>query len=81
MPSLRKNFANNHICRVKKNASGRKANLQPRTNIKGRWLTGASFAHHPRTEKKGVEIHRSINAEATTVDQAPGRLLRRGLVS
>jgi hypothetical protein len=33
------------------------------------------------TEKQGVEIHRSINVEATTVDQAPGRLLRHGLMS
>jgi hypothetical protein len=45
-------------------------------NNGGRRLTGTSFAHHPCTEKKGIEIHRSINAEATTVDQAPGRLLR-----
>jgi hypothetical protein len=36
--------------------------------------------HHPCIEKQGVEIHRSFNAKATTVDQAPGRLLRRGLV-
>jgi hypothetical protein len=56
-------------------------NNQPGTNIKGSRLTGSSFAHHPRTEKQGVEIHRSFNAKATTVDQAPGRLLRRGLVS
>jgi hypothetical protein len=45
-------------------------------NNGGRRLIGSSFAHHPRTKKKGVEIHRSINVEATTVDQAPGRLLR-----
>jgi hypothetical protein len=50
-------------------------------NNGGRRLTGTSFAHHPCTEKQGVEIHRSINTEATTVDQAPGRLLRRGLMS
>jgi hypothetical protein len=50
-------------------------------NNGGRRLMGTSFAHHPHTEKQGVEIHRSINAEATTVDQAPGRLLRRGLMS
>ena len=24
--------------------------------------------HHPRIEKKGVEIHRSFNAKAMTVD-------------
>jgi hypothetical protein len=50
---------------------------------KGRRLeqSGTSFAHHPRTEKQGVEIHRSINVEAMTVDQAPGRLLRHGLMS
>jgi hypothetical protein len=55
------------------------------TTIQGqqqsRRLTGSSFAHHPHTEKQGVEIHRSFNAKATTVDQAPGRLLRRGLRS
>jgi hypothetical protein len=60
---------------------GARRNNQPRTNNGGRRLTGTSFAHHPRTEKQGIEIHRSINAEATTVDQAPGRLLRRGLMS
>ena len=37
--------------------------------------------HHPRIEKQGVEIHNSFNAKATTIDHAPGRLLRRGLVS
>jgi hypothetical protein len=40
--------------------------------FKGSRLTGSSFAHHPRTGKQGVEIHRSFNAKATTVDQAPG---------
>jgi hypothetical protein len=27
-----------------------------------------SFAHHPRTEKQGIRIYRSINTEVTTVD-------------
>ena len=56
-------------------------NNQPGTNIKGSRLTGSSFAHHPHTDKHGVEIHRSFNAKATTVDQDLGRLLRRGMVS
>jgi hypothetical protein len=50
-------------------------------NNGGRRMMGTSFAHHPRTEKQGVEIHRSFNAKATTVEQAPGLLLRRGLRS
>jgi hypothetical protein len=49
---------------------------------KGRWLgKKLSFAHHPRTEKKGIRIYRSINTEVTTVDSAPGRLLRHGLMT
>ena len=28
--------------------------------------------HYPHTEKHDVEIHRYFNANATTVDQAPG---------
>jgi hypothetical protein len=56
-------------------------NHSTRTINKARQLAGTSFTHHPCREKKGVEIHRSINAEATIVDQDPGRLLRRGLMS
>jgi hypothetical protein len=46
-------------------------------NNRGRRLTGTSFTHHPCTKKQGVEIHRSINVEVMTVDQASSRLLRR----
>jgi hypothetical protein len=56
-------------------------NHSAKDNNGGRRMMGSSFAHHPRTTKQGVEIHRSFNTKVTTVDQAPGRLLRQGLRS
>jgi hypothetical protein len=56
-------------------------NHSAKDNNGGRRMMGSSFAHHFHTKKHGVEIHRSFNAKAMTVDQAPSQLLRRGLRS
>jgi hypothetical protein len=53
--------------------SKRTERIQPSKENNGdRRLIGSSFAHHPRIEKQGVEIHRYFNAKATTVDQNHG---------
>jgi len=45
-------------------------------NNRGRQMMGLALAHHPHTDKEGMEFHRSFNAKEKTIDQAPGRLLR-----
>jgi hypothetical protein len=77
----RENQPGRKIIHTQRSLRDGRINNLPWIDIKGRWLAGSSFAHHSHTGKQGVEIHKSFNAKATTVDQAPGRLLRRGLVS
>jgi hypothetical protein len=39
------------------------------TDVSDGWVHPS--LHHPHTKKQGVEIHRSFNAKAMTIDQAP----------
>jgi len=58
------------------NASGCKENRQPRKNIRGRWLTWTSFAHHPRTKNQGVESHKGATHTNQRNSYLPTRLAR-----
>jgi hypothetical protein len=66
----KKGYANIKFSGLKKHIKAQD-NHSAKDNNRGRRLKGSPSLHHPRTEKQGIEIHRSFNAKVTTVDQAP----------
>ena len=80
MSSLKKTSPSNNFCRVNQTHQGARPKInQGQKKCKSMIVT--SFAHPPHTKKKGVEIDKSINIKVTTIDQAPGQLLRHRLMS